>query len=431
MRRPLRPAYARPVTTETITPRRGPTARVRSWFAAHTGLVDLVIAGSMWVVTSLGYAISYAGLPVGAVEMLLLFVVASLQTLPLAWRRTRPELGFGLVVLGHVAQLVVADSPMPSNLSSLMAGYAVAAYAPRRWVRRLGLVAAVASGPLAVWDWYAYDGASVLALVLMTILFSGLALVCWLWGDLTRKRRELVARLQEQNLALRRDRDQRARIAAQDERTRIAREMHDVVAHSLSVVVVQADGAAYAAEHGGGFDREQAVRALETIGATAREALAETRHLVGVLRTTDDEGSAPHPVEYAPTEGLGDLPDLVDRVAATGIDVDLDLAPGTAAVPRDAGLAAYRIVQESLTNVIKHAGPAARVAVRVTTGDVLGVEVCDDGRGAAATDDGDGHGIIGMRERATSVGGSLTAGPVPGGGFAVRATLPLRHEEAR
>src|SRR5699024_3558451 len=152
-------------------------------------------------------------------------------------------------------------------------------------------------------------------------------------------------------------RDQRARIAAQDERTRIAREMHDIVAHSLSVVVVQADGAAYTARHAPDFDRERAGRALTTIGTTAREALAEARRLVGVLRTTEDEGDAPPLLEYTPTATLADLPDLVDRVAGSGVDATLATPDDLSGVPRESGLAAYRIVQESLTNVIKHAGP--------------------------------------------------------------------------
>nr|WP_281366052.1 sensor histidine kinase [Janibacter cremeus] len=252
-------------------------------------------------------------------------------------------------------------------------------------------------------------------------------MLCWLWGDLTRKRRELVLRLREQNEALRRDQDQRARLAAQDERTRIAREMHDIVAHSLSVVVVQADGAAYTAMHSGDFDREHAGGALTTIGTTAREALAETRRLVGVLRTADDEEGGITDLDYSPTDALTELPDLVDRMAASGFDVTLDAPSDLEAVPREAGLAAYRIVQESLTNAIKHAGPGARVRVGVaTTGDELRVEVRDDGRGAAAPDDGRGHGLIGMRERAASASGTVVTGPAPGGGYRVAAALPLR-----
>src|SRR5699024_7612310 len=222
-------------------------------------------------------------------RLVVIGLVSSGQVLPLAWRRTRPEVAFALVVVTHVIQLVVLDTTLPSNVSALIGAYAVARYSThRRWLLA-GALSSVVAGPLAVLDWDTYRDLSGSGRVIASCYLSGLALLCWYWGDLTRKRRELVSRLREQNEALRRDRDQRARIATQDERTRIARAMHDIVAHSLSVVVVQADGAAYSAAHAEDFDRGRAGQALETIGTTAREALAETRRLVGVLRT-DDEG---------------------------------------------------------------------------------------------------------------------------------------------
>ncbi|MDN5715738.1 MAG: sensor histidine kinase [Janibacter sp.] len=404
-----------------------PFARVQDWFRGHRGLVDAVLALVLWVFLTFVTAVS----SLDGREAAWLVVVSTIQLGPLAWRRTRPDVSFGIIAAGHLLQLLVASDPLPSNISALMSAYAVAAYSRHRRVRQVALVAATVAGPLAIIDWDGYEDTPLTALVFSALMYSGLALVCWLWGDLTRKRRELVSRLQEQNDALRRDRDQRARLAAQDERTRIAREMHDIVAHSLSVVVVQADGAAYTANHSVDFDREHAHRALTTIGTTAREALAETRRLVGVLRTAEDEGGDPTDLVYTPTETLADLPDLVDRIAATGIDVTLDQRVDPSAVPRETGLAAYRIVQESLTNVIKHAGPRPRVRVLVEAGPQLRVEVRDDGRGAAADDDGNGHGIIGMRERAASVGGTMTAGPARGGGYVVAATLPFDHEVAR
>lgn len=414
-----------------------PRPRVAEWWRTHQGLVDATIAGVLWVLCTVAFVLALNSepapmegepTPVGGpnAEPLLLIVVSTIMTVPLAWRRSRPELSFALVVLGHLGQLVVTDTPIPGNITALISSYAVAAYSDRLWVRRVGLVVAGAAGVLAVRDWQGYRDASTSGQLMSFAFIGGMAMLCWLWGDLTRKRRELVARLQEQNLALRRDRDQQSRIAAQDERTRIAREMHDIVAHSLSVVVVQADGAAYGAAHGADFDRDQAQRALTTIGRTAREALTETRRLVGVLRSTDDEGGG---AEYAPTETIADLPDLVERLAASGMDVRLDSDIDPESVPREIGVAAHRIVQESLTNVIKHAGPSARVHVTLTVSTDLTLEVRDDGRGAAAHDDGRGHGLIGMRERAASVAGAVTAGPAPGGGYLVTATLPLRQEQ--
>ncbi len=419
---------------------RGPWTRIPAWWRAHPRLVDGALAGVLWLLTSVlvAYAAFLSGPPPpeaqtypglwGPATIAIFFAVSSLQVLPLAWRRSRPELSFGLVVLGHLVQLVTEETPIPSNVSALVSSYALAAHSESRRVRLLGLGVAAISGVLAVRTWSGYRDNTLTGQVMSVVFISGLALVSWFWGDLSRKRRELVARLQEQNEALRRDRDQRARIAAQDERTRIAREMHDIVAHSLSVVVVQADGAAYTADHSPDFDREHAGRALTTIGSTAREALAETRRLVGVLRAAEGEGSASPHLEYTPTETLAELPDLVDRVAASGVEATLAPMPDLASVPRETGLAAYRIVQESLTNVLKHAGPGASVGVQLSTGTDLHVEVRDDGRGAAAHDDGHGHGLIGMRERAGSVDGTVTAGPAPGGGYLVTATLPLRKE---
>lgn len=427
------------MSDETVPRPWDPRPRVAEWWRTHRGLVDATIAGILWVLCTSPFLLSLNSEPAPMdgdvyppggrnLESVLLMVVSTIQTVPLAWRRSRPELSFALVVLGHLGQLVVTETPIPGNVTALISAYAVAAYSERLWVRRTGLVVAGVAGVLAVRDWVGYRDSTLPGQMMSFAFIGGMAMVCWLWGDLTRKRRELVVRLQEQNDALRRDRDQRARIAAQDERTRIAREMHDIVAHSLSVVVVQADGAAYTAQHNPDFDRDHADQALTTIGTTAREALAETRRLVGVLRTAEGEWGGPTDLEYTPTETLGEVPELVRRVAASGIDATLAPLPDLGIVPRETGLAAYRIVQESLTNVLKHAGPRASVRVALATDTDLHVEVRDDGRGAAAHDDGHGHGLIGMRERAGSVDGTVTAGPAPGGGYLVTATLPLRKE---
>jgi signal transduction histidine kinase len=195
--------------------------------------------------------------------------------------------------------------------------------------------------------------------------------------------------------------------------------MHDVVAHGLSVIVVQADGARYSAAK----DPGAAVEALDTIAASGRDALTEMRRLLGLLRA-GDTGVRPQP-------GLGDLALLVEEARAAGTRVDADLPVGDRPEVSDGvGLAAYRIVQEALTNVRKHAGPDARVRLRVSVDDALVIEVRDDGRGFAAGDDGRGPGpaglgLIGMGERAAAHGGTVEAGPAAGGGFVVSARLPL------
>ena len=213
------------------------------------------------------------------------------------------------------------------------------------------------------------------------------------------------------------ERDQEMRLAAATERARIARELHDVVAHSLSVVIAQADGGRYA----GRTDPEAATGALEAIAATGRQALTDMRSLLGVLREGGGE-------EYAPQPDVAAIPALVEDVRGSGLDVDLIVEGEPQPLAAGPQLAAYRIVQESLTNVLKHAGPASRAWVRLQwRPDALELSVLDDGRGASAAmvdSDGDGQGLRGMRERAQLHRGRLEAGPRHGGGFGVHAALP-------
>jgi signal transduction histidine kinase len=209
-------------------------------------------------------------------------------------------------------------------------------------------------------------------------------------------------------------------LAISDERARIAREMHDVVAHTLSIVVAQADGGRFAAPK----DPAKAARALDTIADVSRAALTEMRGLLGVLRESDGEA------DLGPQPTLTDIPALVSSVREGGLEVSYVTTGTPRPLPIGAGLVAYRIVQEALTNVLKHAGPKVTAYVQLkwaTT--ALEVTISDDGRGAAAraatgTDLG-GTGIEGMRERATVFGGTLSAGPKRGGGYTVKARLPL------
>jgi signal transduction histidine kinase len=207
-------------------------------------------------------------------------------------------------------------------------------------------------------------------------------------------------------------------LAASDERARIAREMHDVVAHTLSVVVAQADGGRFAAP----TDPAAAARTLDTISEVGRSALTEMRALLGVLRASDGDA------ELGPQPSVGDIPGLVATAREGGLDVSYVTTGTPRPLPIGAGLALYRIAQEGLTNVLKHAGPVATAFLQLTWGDDdVTLTVSDDGRGAAAHGDGTGGGIQGMTERATVFGGTLSAGPKAGGGFLVRARLPLPH----
>jgi signal transduction histidine kinase len=245
-------------------------------------------------------------------------------------------------------------------------------------------------------------------------------------GLSVRSRRALLVSLRERAARLEVERDQQAQLAAANERARIARELHDVVAHNLSVMIALADGAAYQVE--AAPDRARA--AMETTSSTGRQALTEMRRLLGVLRDGDGEGNGHAP--RAPQPGAEELEALVDRVRAAGMPVTLE-REGTelASLPDGVQLAAYRIVQEALTNTLKHAGAGARTHVALRSdGGVVDIEVRDRGGRAAPVTKAtsEGGGLRGMRERAAVYDGTVTAGPAPDGGWRVAARL--RPEDA-
>jgi signal transduction histidine kinase len=214
--------------------------------------------------------------------------------------------------------------------------------------------------------------------------------------------------------------EREAQIATAEERARMARDLHDIVSHNLSVVVLQAAGARAKAE-----TDDVDLRTLEKIERSGREALAEMRRLLGVMR--DDQGGDGATLE--PSPGLAQLPALVERMRDAGVAVELRMDASGNGISPAIDLSAYRIVQEALTNTLKHAGPHANVSVTITREPgAVALEVADDGGADAApasVADGPGHGLVGMRERASILGGELEAGPRPGGGFAVSARLPL------
>ncbi|MFI2707797.1 sensor histidine kinase, partial [Nocardioides sp. CER28] len=284
------------------------------------------------------------------------------------------------------------------GLLALGVGIAGAAVASLDWVR----------------NWYDDTDPTKAAFVSYFLTISVIVVAAWALGTLGRTRAAYVDALVDRNEQLRRDAAQQAALAAGEERARIAREMHDVVAHGLSVIVVQADGARYAAEQ----DPPVAAKTLATISETAREALTEMRRTLGLLRADDEAETRPQP-------RLGDLPALVDETRAAGTPVRATLPAPETTVPDGVALTTYRVVQEALSNVRKHAGPGAAATVLVAVGDDVSVEVGDDGRGASAPDDGGGLGLVGMRERVAAHGGRLETGPVAGGGFRVWARIPL------
>jgi signal transduction histidine kinase len=388
------------------------TARLYAWSRRRPVLLDGILAGTLFLTLGLLSAVvaGWGGLLFGM-----------LLTLPLAVRRRWPEAVFASTVVVSLLQVVLLSQPLPADAVPPFVLYTVAAHVGRQWVRWAAVAAGALACVLGPWRWTAAAG-GVRGAVGLGVGLAVFLAVLWLLGDLVRAREGTMARLRDANEALARDREQRDQLVAQRERLAVARDVHDVVAHSLSVVVVQADGASYAAEHADHWSRDEAVAALTAIGRTARGALAETRRVVGVLRE-DDPDAMP-----APTPGLGDIDRLVAAVRAAGVRVD-STVPATAPddVAAEVQLAAYRVVQEGLTNVLKHAGADARGEVlveRVPGG--LRVTVADDGLGGgAASSTGPGSGLAGMRERVAATGGHLVAGPRTRGGYAVTATLPL------
>ena len=326
---------------------------------------------------------------------------AAANTLPLLWRRRFP---FAVAAVTGVTTTVLSMTGGLNDVpaAQLVATYTFAALSPP--VKRLiGVVATVIGVSVSII--VPHDEA--LNLGVIGIFFVG----AYALGVSARARRDRITMLEERALRLTREQD----ATATRERQRIAREMHDILAHSMSLVVVQAEAGPVALRH----DPGKAEEMFDTISVTARDALAQLRRVLGVLRA-DESGREPPP-------DLDALPDLIRRVNGAGLTATLTEDGEPRPVPPDLAATAYRIVQESLTNTVKHAG-AGRVDVRLTwSAERLRIEVADDGAGRAPSSiTGSGNGLIGMRERVAAAGGSLDAGPGPGGvGFRVTASVPL------
>jgi signal transduction histidine kinase len=351
--------------------------------------------------------------------------------IPLVARRRWP-----LAVLAATTALAALLELLPAPpsmalLAVLLAVYTVGA----RYDRRTLLVATCASGAVMLAAKLIPRGGGVFwaDAVPVTALIVAAAMV----GDATRNRRAYIAEVERRAIEAERSREEEAARRVDEERLRIARELHDITAHSLSVIAVQSG----AAEHVLDDDPEAARRALRTIRDTSKNALTELRATLGVLRAAGDE-AAP----LAPTPGLVRVGELIEPLEAAGFRVTLALAGPVAEIPATVDASAYRVVQEALTNVMRHAGAPCAVDVSIeVASDELRLVVTDEGSGlhdgdaepVPAEDPDDrpartgsgGHGIVGMRERVRALGGSFGASPRPGGGFAVTATIPLgtRH----
>lgn len=351
------------------------------------------------------------------------FVLSSALVVPLAWRRTRPVHAAAAVVLACLVLWAAGLQPLAGLVAVPLTIYAVAAYGPA-WASRAVLGAGMLGGVLLTTrNLISTVQTGVLGLTtsaLYTVLIWMLVLFSWTLGDLTRVRRQQVRTLADRARRLEIERQHERSLAAADERAHIAREMHDIVAHSLSVIITQSDGARYAAA----ANPAVATETLATVATTARTSLAEMRRLLGVLRHGDESATRPLP-------GLADLEELFLGFRAAGLPLAVEQSGAPRrTLPAGAELTAYRVLQESLTNVLKHAGPVAKARASVRWQQRgLQIDVHDDGRGASADSAGTaagagGNGLRGMRERINLYDGSLAAGPAAGGGFQVTAFLP-------
>ncbi|MFE7512500.1 sensor histidine kinase [Streptomyces sp. NPDC057540] len=395
--------------------------RLYDFIRRHPTGVDV-----FWAVVLLGFSLLWVGTTYPTVDHPVAYgLVGALFSLVVALRRRAPEKMLVLAVALGVAQLAFDLKPFMADFAMLVIIFTVAAHDGPRWASRLALIGGLSASTLSQIRWPLEAQSSGAAKVFFTIIMTVPFALAWVLGDSLRTRRAYFAQLEERASRLEREREAQAKVAVAAERARIARELHDVVAHNVSVMVVQADGAAYVMDS----SPETARQALETISTTGRQALAEMRRLLGILRTGEHQEAG----EYVPQPDVGQIEDLVEQVRGAGLTVDFAIEGSPRPLPSGVELTAYRIVQEALTNTRKHGGPDVGASVRlVYFDDGLGLLVEDDGRGAPQEmyedggADGRGHGLIGMRERVGMVGGTLDAGPRPGGGFRISALLPLK-----
>jgi len=348
-----------------------------------------------------------------------LVVLASLSfgTVSLYWRRRYPAAVLAVLAVFFVAYALAARNQVDAAL--VLGMYASALYGSRS-VRIVSGVFAFALGSVGIAALLSNSSqvTSPLGRLVTTAVASGVA---WVLGDRTRTRRAYVAELEERSRRLERERDDNTRRATEEERSRIARELHDVVTHSVSVIAVQAGAGRRTAATNPG----RSIEVLETIERTARGALGELRALLGLLRKDSDEASLRRP---QPT--LAELAVLVEEVRNAGLRVDLQIVGPVRSLDGVLDVCGYRVIQEALTNVMKHASSSsARVSVRYEKNDLL-ITVVDDGPGPNGVT-GSGHGLIGMRERVEVIGGRLYTGRDGSRGFRVQAELPYDVSDTR
>jgi signal transduction histidine kinase len=338
-------------------------------------------------------------------------VLSLLQTVPLAFRRRAPLATFVLILLGVCIYYPLGYEVTDGTLATFVGVYTVAAYEDR--LRSLVGLGLLAFGMTWYWTFRAepFDPTT-------PVWIGILGLLSWGLGEYVKTRRAYTAEVEALAQRLDRARTLEARQAAWQERARLARELHDVIGHTVNVMVIQAG----AGRRTLASDRGLAERAFQTIESTGRDALEELDRLLGILRTEEDDEP-----ELPPQPGLEQLRTLAGRFEDAGLPVEIAIEGDEVSLPRSLDQSAYRIIQEALTNALRHAGGTiAHVAVRYRT-DRLELEVANDGHGNRRPPDrtGGGRGLIGIQERVALFGGDLEAGPSAGGGFVVRCEFPL------
>jgi signal transduction histidine kinase len=400
---------------------------VDRWSAVRARLprLDPLLADGLLALVAAGFSLAQLqSFPSPRGRGTLNIVLVLLQTLPLVLRRRAPFTVFAVAAASLGVQGTLhLRGPLFAFLAVNLALYSLAAYGDRRLAIRGVVVWAclltVRLGYLIVTRWPHVAIADLRDVLDDYVLLAA----AWTLGEGVRRRRLHAAELEGRAARLERERDEKARQAATQERLRIARELHDVVAHSLSVIGVQAGAARLVLDADPHPTRaREAVAAIE---ATANQAMAEMRRALGILRDTEPSGAA-----LAPLPGLRQLPHLRDRMRAAGLAVELTVDGTPRPLAASVDLSLYRIVQEALTNALKHARAArAEVVVCYAAHDIT-VEVSDDGQGASpSAGRSEGAGTIGMRERVALFGGDLQVGPRPQGGYAVRVRLPTSAEQ--
>lgn len=388
--------------------------KIYEWFRSHRFAVDFAGMIVLWAFTALTV---FGGVPS--------FILSTLLVVPLAWRRSRPVATGVAIAVVAVTQWTLGVTPFFADVAVILVVYSLAAYAPR-WASLGGLGLAMLGAIMLITRFYgitrdttgsSFTIADLPYNAILVILVWFMVLFSWTLGDLTRTRRLREQALEDRARRLEIEQQQERDLAASDERAHIAREMHDIVAHSLSVIITQADGGRYAAEQ----DPTAATRVLRTIAETGRTSLSEMRRLLGVLR--GDETTS-----YRPLPSLADLDELLLGFRAAGLSAEFTQSgQARRALPGGAELTVYRMVQEGLTNVLKHAGPQVHTVVSLDwQSRGLAVTLQDDGRGAAADPPaaGGGNGLRGMSERVKLYDGTLEAKAQPGGGFCINAFIP-------